>query len=486
MGSYNLHSDPEGQDLLSHDQFANMPLPNQDQAQGSTGSSSFVAPLATRSFLPSDSPVGGPIRAEWNPHRQYHTLTPEPVFRGQQRYHPRRIQNNCPSSPITGSVHQYDGTASVHSPAHYPAPFNDTQHGSFDMPTRWGRAFGSSQLRANQASAMHGLSNFPVDRTPPRVSNMQDPMHGIIGRDRRGEEAFLPHQAGDVGVGAAHTHLTTHPYGHEHDRWHSAMMASHGDDPAHMSNTAPRAPFGSSNAGNSSAEWHGTPLATTRNDRLDPMIFDERILLPSSERYPRMGPRRPQIQPRRSMPSPAFHQHHGSRHPSTSAHDFLHGRTNRTSNNMTYAVDGNPHYAGQDNYRAYQQTARQPPLMTSPVITGSTLDIHNVHRGQHEAYGFTADGTYHPHWVVPDITMSEAPASGGILQEYAAGNSNLDPDNTDRMRSASTPQPSQKGSERKGRTLKPLSKYKKEERAYKRRSGTVCATCRRRKVTVSN
>lgn len=487
MSSFDLLPGSDGQDLLSIHQFESMATPNQGQAHEHTGSSSFVTPLATSPFSPSNSLVGGHAQGVRNTHRQYHTSTPEPVLHGQRRYHPRQYQNTSPFLPIAGSLHQFDGTASMHSLAHDPDPFHGAQHGSFDIPTRRDRAFSSSPLRVNQASALHELSSFPVDPTTPRASNMQHTMHGNTERGRRDEEAFLHYPTSNVGLGAARTQSRTHRYRHEQDRWHSAMMALDGDNPAHMSGTVPPAAFGSSNVGNPSGDWHGTPQATARFDGSDPMLFDERSLLPSSEYYPRVAPRRPQFRPRPSMPTPALHEHHGSRHPSTSAHDFLRGRTNRTSDDITHAVDEDPDHAGQDNYRLYQQTARQIPLMTSPVITGSTLDIHNGHRGQHEAYGFTADGTYHPHWVVPDITMSEAPASrGNHVQEHAAGNANLHLDNTDRGRSATTPQPSQKGSGRKGRTLKPLSNYKKEERAYKRRSGTVCADCRRKKVTVSN
>lgn len=409
MSSFNRLPDPNGHDLLSNDQSVNMPLPNQDQSQESTGSSSFVAPPATRSLLPSDSPVGGHAQGERNIHRQYPTPTLGPAFYEQQPYRPRHHRNVSPSFPITGSLHQYDGTASIHSPACYPAPFKDTQHGSFDMSTR--------PLRANQASAMHRLSNFPVDRTPPRVSNMQDPMHVDIGRDRRGEEAFLPHQTGDVGVGAAHTYLTTHPYGHEHDRWHSAMMAMHGDDPAQMSNTAPRAPFGSSNAQNT--------------------------------------------------------------------HDFLHGQMNRTSNEMAYALAGNPEYAGQNDYQPYQQTARQPPLMTSPAFTGPTLSVHGANRSQHAGYGSTADGTYHPQRVVPNISVSQAPTSSDTLVEKRAPwISDLYPGNTNRRLSATTPQSSKKGSPRKNRKLRPQSEKQRKERAYKRRR--VCGSCRHKKTKVSS
>ena len=464
-----------------------MPTPIQGQAHEHTGSSSFVRPLATSPFSPSNSLVGGHAQGVSNTYRQYHTPIPEPVLHGQRRYHSRQYQNTSPFLPIAGSLYQFDGTVSMHSPAHDPDPFHGAQHGSFDIPTRGDRAYSSSPLRVNQASALHESSSVPVDPSTSHASNMQHTIHRNTERGRRHEEAFLHYPTNNIGLGAARTQPRYHHYRHEQDRWHSAMMALDGDNPAHISDTAPLAAFGSSNTGNPSEQWRGNPQATTRIDGSDPMLFDERSLLPSSEHYPRVAPRRPRFRPRPSIPSPAFHEHHESRHPSTSAHDFLHRRRNRTSNSMTYAVDENPDHAGQDSYRAYQQTARQSPLMTGPVITRSTLDIHNGNRGHPEAYGFTADGTYDPHWVVPDITMSEAPASREThVQEHAAGNANLHVDNTDRRQSATTPQPSQKGSERKGRTLKPLSKYKKDERAYKRRSGTVCATCRRRKVTVSN
>ena len=483
MSPFNRLSDPNDHDLLANNRFVSMPLPSQDQSQEPTGSSSFVAPPATTSFLPSDSAVGGHAQGERNIYRQYHISAPGPAFHGQQRHHPRHHQTLSPPLPITGSVQRYDVTAPILSPAHYLGHFNDTQYGAFDMPTHTDRAFSSSSLRVNQASARREVNRFPVDPTTPRVGNMQHTMHGNVERDRRDEEASLQHPTINVGLGTAHTHSTTHHYGHEQDDWHSCMMVLDGHNPTHMSGTAPPTAFGSLVAGDVSREWYGTPPAATRIDGSDPMLFDESVPIPIWEHYPRTDSRRPQIRPRRSAPTPAIH---GSRHPSTSAYDLIRGQTDWTSDGMTYALSGDPPYTGQDNYRIHQQTARQPPLIRNSFLTVPTLNLHDGDRVQDADYGSTAGGTYSPQGVFPNVTASQAPVlSGTLVGERAAGN--LDPNlgNTNRRRSATTPRSPKKDSQRKGRTLRPLSNYAKEERAYKRRSGTVCDSCRSRKIKVS-
>lgn len=505
---FNSPLDPEGEDLLSNNQFASMATPNQGRAHETMGSPSFMPLSATSPFLPSTSPVGGHAQGEWNMHSQHHSSSPVLVFDRQRQHDLRTLENTSPSLLLRGSLHQSGRTASNDSPVYYPGPFSHTQHGSFHTPfhtpTRQGRALSSSQFQVDEAFAMPGLSSFPVDPTIRRMSGMQYPVHGNIENSRREKEAFLHTLTGNANVGMRH------PYGHEQDYWQSATIGTDNGNPAHMGGTAHPAAFCSLNTGNPSGEWHGTPGVTTRTDVSDPFSNDDRSLLPRFEHYPPMDLGRPQVQRRQSVASSGLYEKNGRCHPPTSVHNFSHFRTEQPSDVSTHTVDGNPGRVGRDSYvpayPAYQYTVRQPPSMTSSFFTGPTLDIPHGNGDQHEAYGVTAAATYHPQWGVPDITITQAQASRAdvVNDPHAVGRANLGPGNTNRRRSATSSQPSTrgrprserksratsaqpstKGRPRKGRTLNPLSPYKKEERSYKRKTG-VCASCRLKKTFVSS